>query len=164
MFGFPWLIHFYVFCCFVLPGVQVVSVFSVFTFFQGSGFPKHGNCKNVILPKLKVYNTKVHQIEGYEEIRKNAKLHNKKQEFINGANKVLNLFDIDAKKYDYKLVLAIMQSAEDFFGKRKLGETKKEVVIECVKRFFNEDILLCEKIIDMVFPNFRFVLLSRIRS
>ena len=110
--------------------------------------------ENIVVPeKFILNNTKVHRIEGYDEIRSNAKLAKKKQEFINETNKVLSLFDIDAKKYDYKLVLAIMQSAEDFFGKRKLGDTKKECVIECIKKFFNNDILLCERIIDMVFPN-----------
>ena len=110
--------------------------------------------ENITVPeKFILNNTRVHRIEGYDEIRTNAKLAKKKQEFINETNKVLSLFNIDKKKYDHKLVLAIMQSAEDFFKKRHLGETKKECVIECIKKFFNEDILLCERIIDMVFPD-----------
>ena len=60
--------------------------------------------ENIVVPeKFILNNTKVHRIEGYDEIRSNAKLAKKKQEFINETNKVLSLFDIDAKKYDYKL-------------------------------------------------------------
>ena len=103
--------------------------------------------------KFILNNTSVHKIEGFDDIRSKAKIENKKREFLKETDKLLSLFDIDSKKYDHKLVLAICQSAEDFFNKRKMGDIKLQCVVESVKRFFNNDEELVRKIIDIVFPD-----------
>ena len=109
----------------------------------------------VIPDKFILNNTSVHKIEGFDDIRSQGKIEKKKLEFLRETDKLLSLFDIDSKKYDHKLVLAICQSAEGFFNKRGMGDVKLYCVVESVKRFFNNDETLVKKIIDIIFPNIK---------
>ena len=112
--------------------------------------------ENSIIPeKFLLNNTSIHKIEGFDDIRSKAKIEKKKQQFLSETKKLLSLFDIDSKKYDHKLVLAICQSAEDFFNKRGMGDIKLQCVVESVKIFFNNDEVLVKKIVDMIFPNIK---------
>ena len=90
-------------------------------------------------------------LDGLETRLKNMKLINYQHDFINEIDKVLKLYDDPELKYSEKLVLFVMSEVEQYILKPKSGNTKKELVIEICKKYFNDDPVLVELIIKLVF-------------
>ena len=100
------------------------------------------------IPKL---NVDIHGLEGLESKLKLLKLGNYKNQFIGEIQNVLSLYEDDELKYNYQFVEFIMCEVEKFILKKKAGETKKQIVVEICKKYFNNDEKLVELVIDLVF-------------
>lgn len=95
------------------------------------------------------FNTK--NLFGLEEKLQKLKLCNYQSDFLKEIQIILNLYSTDELKYNAKFVLYVMQEVEKFLLKPKAGQSKKELVIECVKPYFNNDPALVEMVIELVF-------------
>ena len=100
------------------------------------------------IPKL---NVNIQGLEGLESKLKSLKLGNYKSKFIDEIQNVLSLYEDDELKYNHQLVEFIMREVEKFILKKKAGETKKQVVVEICKKYFNNDEKLVEMVIGLVF-------------
>jgi hypothetical protein len=108
------------------------------------------------IPIEKIYgvNLKIHP-----EVKK-ITMNNDSLIFIKNVKKALNIFNPDENHYNERLILFAMQSCENFFLHKKSGETKQEMVVQCVLEFFNNDKELIKKFIQLLMPkliNFKFV-------
>lgn len=104
------------------------------------------------------FNTK--NLLGLEEKLQKLKLCNYQSDFLKEIQIILNLYSTDELKYNAKFVLYVMQEVEKFLLKPKAGLSKKELVIECVKPYFNNDPALVEMVIELVFeklPQIKFL-------
>lgn len=97
------------------------------------------------------FNTK--DLIGLEEKLQKLKLCNYQSDFLQDIQIILKLYSHEELKYNAKFVLYIMKEVEKFLLKPKAGESKKELVIECVKPYFNNDSALVEMVIDLVFKD-----------
>ena len=70
-----------------------------------------------------------------------------KQELTNA----LNIFDPHEINLNHTAVLFCAQIVEDLFCKPKQGVMKEEIVIECCKKYFNEDPELVKMVLELVF-------------
>jgi hypothetical protein len=104
--------------------------------------------KNV--PDLTTFN---HQLEGLNEKIYNIKMTNRQTEFIEKIKLVLSLFDKESNQYNHSIMLFVMSCVEDYILKPKSGEYKKSVVIECVKDYYDNNIVLIEKMIPILMPH-----------
>jgi len=100
------------------------------------------------IPLIK-FNTK--NLVGLEEKLQKLKLCNYQSDFLQEIQIILNLYSHDELKYNAKFVLYVMMEVEKFLLKPKAGQSKKELVIECVKQYFNNDPALVEMVIELVF-------------
>ena len=82
-------------------------------------------------------------------------MNNSQTEFINKIKSVLALFDKDTYKYSYSIMLFVMQCVENYILKKGAGEYKQQVVIECVKEYFNNDETLVELSIPVLMPRLK---------
>lgn len=94
-----------------------------------------------------------HQLEGLGEKIYNLKMNNKQAEFIDKIKSILDLFDKDSNQYNHSIMLFVMSCVEDYILKPKSGEYKKSVVIECVKDYYDNNIVLIEKMIPILMPH-----------
>ena len=105
------------------------------------------------VPSLKLFDVSV---DGISEKIQEIKLSNRSIEFINKIQSVLDLFDKTENKYNYNLVLFCAQCVENYFiNKRKMGAAKLKLVIEACKKYFNDDVELVSKFVDLVLPNLK---------
>ena len=95
------------------------------------------------------------ELEGLREKIYDTKMNNSQTEFINKIKSVLALFDKDTYKYSYSIMLFVMQCVENYILEKGTGEYKKEVVIECVKEYFNDDETLVELSIPVLMPRLK---------
>jgi hypothetical protein len=100
------------------------------------------------IPRL---NVDINGLEGLETKLKLLKLDNYKSQFIGEIQNVLSLYEDDELKYNYQFVEFIMCEVEKFILKKKSGQTKKQIVIEICKKYFNNDEKLVEMVINLVF-------------
>jgi 6-pyruvoyl-tetrahydropterin synthase len=97
-----------------------------------------------VIPKKVLFNTSLSGLQGYEEIRKKAKADKLKTEFILDCEEVLKYFKSkQTEKYDHKTLLFVMNLAEQYFYKDKMGDTKLEVVEKLMLPYYdnNEELL-----------------------
>lgn len=97
------------------------------------------------------FNTK--DLIGLEEKLQKLKLCNYQSDFLQDIQIILKLYSHEELKYNAKFVLYVMKEVEKFLLKPKAGESKKQLVIECVKPYFNNDSALVEMVIDLVFKD-----------
>ena len=100
------------------------------------------------IPRL---NVDINGLEGLETKLKLLKLDNYKSQFIGEIQNILSLYEDDELKYNYQFVEFIMCEVEKFILKKKSGQTKKQIVIEICKKYFNNDEKLVEMVINLVF-------------
>ena len=111
---------------------------------------------NKIPPKnlLKIGVMDLKKLKGYREIRIKKKKESMMNELVVNLNAVLDMFDNKERKYDYEIIQFIYQCAEDYFslysGHEDLEVMKDAVVYECASRFFNDDVELMSKMLDLV--------------
>ena len=102
------------------------------------------------IPLIK-FNTK--NLSGLEEKLQKLKLCNYQSDFLQDIQIILKLYSHEELKYNSQFVLYVMKEVEKFLLKPKAGESKKELVIECVKQYFNNDPDLVSMVIDLVFKD-----------
>ena len=95
------------------------------------------------------------ELEGLREKIYDIKMNNSQTEFIDKIKSVLALFDKDTYKYSYSIMLFVMQCVENYILKKGAGEYKQQVVIECVKEYFNNDETLVELSIPVLMPRLK---------
>ena len=95
------------------------------------------------------------ELEGLREKIYDIKMNNSQTEFINKIKSVLALFDKDTYKYSYSIMLFVMQCVENYILEKGAGEYKQQVVIECVKEYFNDDETLVELSIPVLMPRLK---------
>ncbi len=99
-------------------------------------------------------NTDLKNLKGFKQIRKKIKQQNMKNDFIKQMSGVLDLFDTSSNHYEHSIIQFCCSVAEDYYITNvKMGDLKEESVIECCSKYFNNDILLVKKIIQLVLPN-----------
>jgi hypothetical protein len=100
------------------------------------------------IPQI-AFNTK--KLDGLDQKLQNIKICNYSSDFLDEINKVLNLYDDSELKYNDKLVLFVMNEVEKFILKPKSGKNKEKLVVESVKKYFNNDDDLVKLVIKLVF-------------
>ncbi len=95
------------------------------------------------------------ELYGLSDKIKDIKMENKQFEFCEKIRGVLELFNPTDHKYDEKIVLFAMQAVENYIVKPKQGQRKLAVVVECVKHYFNDDIVLIVKMIELLLPKIK---------
>ena len=108
--------------------------------------------RNRTIPDKTLFNVELY---GLADRIKDIKLENKQHEFCEKIRNVLALFDPADHKYDEKIVVFAMQAVENFIIKPKQGERKLAVVIECVKHYFNDDVDLIVKMVEILLPKIK---------
>ena len=101
--------------------------------------------------EIPLINFNVKNLDGLQDKLQKLKLCNYQADFLNEIKIILKLYTSDELKYNAKFVLYVMQEVEKFLLKSKAGQSKKELVIECVKPYFNNDSDLVNMVIDLVF-------------
>jgi len=97
-----------------------------------------------VIPKKVLFGTSLSGLKGHEEIRKKAKADKLKNEFILDCEEVLKYFKSkQTEKYDNGTLLFVMNLAEQYFYKDKMGDTKLEVVLKLMLPYYdnNEELL-----------------------
>jgi len=90
-------------------------------------------------------------IKGYTEKRKSLKMLKMKTETITEIKRAFDIFDTHELQLNHSVVLFVAQIVEDIFNKPTQGETKREIVVDVCKTYFNEDTALVEMVLDLVF-------------
>lgn len=84
-----------------------------------------------------------------------VKLSNSQNEFLEDVKHTLSLFDKEELLYNEDLVLFLMQQIEEYILLPKSGEHKTNLLIECVKEYYNNDVELVKMVIRLVFPKLK---------
>ena len=120
---------------------------------------KDAPVKNVELQEIKeippklLFNSDMKKLKGFRDVRINLKQDALSKDYIESMTNVLDLFDNSERKYDSDIVKFVVQSAEDtFISHPKMGYIKSKAVVAICKRYFNDDVELVTKIIEMVLP------------
>lgn len=100
------------------------------------------------VPKV-MFNTK--KLNGLEDRLQSIKICNYQSEFLCEIQKVLDLYSNSELHYNTEFVLFVMNEVERFILKAKSGESKKRLVIEACKSYFNDDEDLVVMVINLVF-------------
>jgi hypothetical protein len=93
----------------------------------------------------------LNSIKGYAQKRKTLKLLKMKEDCKQELTNALNIFDPHEINLNHTAVLFCAQIVEDLFCKPKQGVMKEEIVIECCKKYFNEDPELVKMVLELVF-------------
>lgn len=104
------------------------------------------------VPKV-MFNTR--KLKGLENKLQSIKICNYQYEFLNEIQKVLDLYSHDELHYNTEFVLFVMNEVERFLLKAKSGESKKQLVIEACKSYFNDDADLVVMVINLVFKKLK---------
>lgn len=90
-------------------------------------------------------------IKGYTHKKKTLKLMKMKTDTTIEIKKAFDIFDIHELQLNHSVVLFVAQIVEDIFNKPAQGDTKREIVVEVCKTYFNEDSALVEMVLELVF-------------
>jgi len=104
------------------------------------------------IPDRKLFDV---ELSGLAEKIKDIKLENQQYELVTKIQTVLDLFDPESNKYNENILLFAMQSVENYITKSKSGKRKLAVVTEAVKKYFNDDIELIVKMVDILLPKIK---------
>lgn len=83
------------------------------------------------------------------------KIVNQSYDFKEQMDQILSLYDDSELHYSDKLVLYVMGECEKYILKPKSRASKKQLVIECCKAYFNDDPELVEMVINLVFKKLK---------
>jgi hypothetical protein len=102
------------------------------------------------LPEKFIFNSSLdNMLPNHKEKRKVIKDKLQLKYWDEKLNSCLQLYDIKADKYNIKLVKACCQIVEKYMiYSPKLGETKKKIVIRSCSKFFDDNELLLDSIIE----------------
>jgi hypothetical protein len=95
------------------------------------------------------------KLDGLDEKVLSIKLRNYSKDFKDNLESVLELYPDDQLKYSSKLVAFVMHEVERFVLKPKQGVAKRSLVIDCCKKYFNDDPELVSVVIDLLFKELK---------
>jgi hypothetical protein len=95
------------------------------------------------------------KLDGLDEKLLSMKLRNYSKDFKNILESVLELYPDDQLKYSSKLVAFVMHEVERYILKPKQGVAKRSLVIDCCKKYYNEDPDLVSVVIDLLFKELK---------
>jgi hypothetical protein len=95
------------------------------------------------------------KLDGLDEKVLSIKLRNYSKDFKDNLESVLELYPDDQLKYSSKLVEFVMHEVERHILKPKQGIAKKSLVIDCCKKYFNDDPELVSVVIDLLFKELK---------
>lgn len=90
-------------------------------------------------------------IKGYTEKRKSLKMLKMKTETITEIKRAFDIFDTHELQLNHSVVLFVAQIVEDIFNKPLQGDTKREIVVDVCKAYFNGETALVEMVLELVF-------------
>lgn len=93
------------------------------------------------------------QLEGLDEKVLEIKLRKYSNNFKQSIDQVLGLYPVDKFKYSSHLVRFVMHEAERFILKPKSGNAKRQLVIDCVKSYFDNNDQMVSVVIDLLFKD-----------
>jgi hypothetical protein len=90
----------------------------------------------------------------YQVRRKSIKNKKQRDYWEHEIDKLLTLYDATSDKYHFKLVRSVLQILEDYcIWDDKLGETKKYIAVNILKKFFDNNIELLDAVIENELEN-----------
>jgi len=95
------------------------------------------------------------KLTGLDQKLQQMKIVNHSYDFKEQMDQILSLYDESELHYSDKLVLYVMGEVEKFILKKKSGESKKKLVIEVCKSYFNNDPEFVEMVINLVFKKLK---------
>jgi hypothetical protein len=95
------------------------------------------------------------KLDGLDEKVMEIKLRKYSNDFKQSLNQVLVLYPIDKLKYSSHLVSFVMHEAERFLLKPKSGGAKRQLVIDCVKKYFDDNDQMVGVVIDLLFKDLK---------
>ena len=95
------------------------------------------------------------KLEGLDEKVLSLKLRKYSDDFKNSLDQVLNLYPLEQLKYSSHLVAFVMHEVERFILKPKAGESKRKLVISCVKKYFDDNDDMVNVVIDLLFKDLK---------
>ena len=91
-------------------------------------------------------------LNGLEDKLRNIKITNSQSDFLDQIQQILSLYDDSELHYNHELVLFVMNEVERYILKSKSGDSKKQLTIECCKKYFDNNTEILEVIIEILFP------------
>ena len=95
------------------------------------------------------------QLEGLDEKVLEIKLHNYSNNFKQSLDKVLKLYPDEKLKYNSHLVSFVMYEVERYLLKPRSGKAKRHLVIDCVKKYFDDNDQIVGVVIDLLFKDLK---------
>jgi|GEM_PF-4572652 len=95
------------------------------------------------------------KLDGLDEKVLLIKLRKYSKNFKASLDQVLTLYPIDQLKYSSHLVGFVMHEVERFLLKPKSGQAKRDLVINCVKKYFDDNEHMVGVVIDLLMPNLK---------
>mmetsp|Transcript_7670 Transcript_7670/g.8127 ORF Transcript_7670/g.8127 Transcript_7670/m.8127 type:complete len:198 (+) Transcript_7670:1558-2151(+) len=95
------------------------------------------------------------KLTGLDQKLQQMKIVNHSYDFKEQIDQILSLYDESELHYSDKLVLYVMGEVEKYILKSKSGESKKKLVIEVCKSYFNNDPEFVEMVINLVFKKLK---------
>lgn len=105
--------------------------------------------KREIPPDLSNFN--IHKIDDLKQRLDKVKMENKQYDFHESIHKVLDLYDEKELHYSENIVYFVMTEIEKYILKPNAGQSKEELCVQCVKKYFNDDEDLVRLIIKLLF-------------
>ena len=95
------------------------------------------------------------KLDGLDEKVLSLKLRKYSNDFKLSLEQVLNLYPIEQLKYSSHLVHFVMHEVERYILKAKSGIVKRQLVIDCVKKYFDENENIVGVVIDLLFKDLK---------
>jgi hypothetical protein len=106
----------------------------------------------VVIPPKEIFSgASTKTLSGFRDIRKEIKIRKLLDEFVTETGRILEYFSATEDKYNADVVHWVCDLAEHYFTQyKKMGAVKEQAVVECVSKFYNDDIQLVKTIIQLV--------------
>lgn len=95
------------------------------------------------------------KLDGLDEKVLSLKLRKYSNDFQTSLEQVLNLYPVEQLKYSSHLVSFVMHEVERFILKPKSGTVKRQLVINCVKKYFDNNEEIVNLVIDLLFKDLK---------
>ncbi len=93
----------------------------------------------------------IHKVNDLKERLDKVKMENKQCDFHESIHKVLDLYNDKELHYSENIVFFVMNEIEKFILKPQAGQSKEELCVQCVKKYFNDDEDLVRLIVKLLF-------------
>jgi hypothetical protein len=104
------------------------------------------------IPNISMFNA---HLDGFDDKIRKLKMENLQYSFITKVQAVLDLFDKDSNRYSNSIMLFVMTAVENHILKPRSGFYKHSVVVECVKKYYDDNVELVEQLIKLNMPTLK---------